>query len=88
MIDDNFSLMRAHRSNIVRYRRLLKTSLTDLEWQFVERRVAEEQSALEKIVASTFPLLFGLPASPATMRSPQSSCDTLPLWVNQESKPV
>ena len=70
MIDENFSLMRTHRNNIARYRRLLKTNLTDLERQFVERRVAEEQSALEKIAASTFPLLFRLPASPPTMRSP------------------
>jgi hypothetical protein len=70
MIDENFSWMRAHRNNIARYRRLLTTNLTDLERQFVERRVAEEQSALEKVAASTFPLLFRLPASPATMRSP------------------
>jgi hypothetical protein len=48
MIDENFSWMRAHRNNIARYRRLLTTNLTDLERQFVERRVAEEQSALER----------------------------------------
>jgi hypothetical protein len=38
MMDNNLSLMRAHRNNIARYRKLLKTSLTDLERQFVERR--------------------------------------------------
>jgi hypothetical protein len=64
MIDENFALMRAHSSNIARYRKLLKTSLTDLERQFLERRVAEEQSALEKIA---FPLTFRMPASPVTM---------------------
>jgi hypothetical protein len=69
MIDENFALMRAHRNNIARYRKLLKTRLTDLERQFLERRVAEEQSALEKIVASTFPLTFRLPASPAMVGS-------------------
>ena len=69
MIDENLSLMRAHRNNIARYRKLLKTDLTDLERQFIERRLAEEQSAMEEIAASTFPLLFRLPASPATMRS-------------------
>jgi hypothetical protein len=63
MIDENFSLMRAHRNNIARYRRLLKTNLTDLERRFVERRVAEEQSALEKIAVSTFPLSFRLAGS-------------------------
>lgn len=67
MIDENFALMRAHSSNIARYRKLLKTSLTDLERQFLERRVAEEQSNLERIAASTFSLTFRMPASPATM---------------------
>ena len=64
MIDENFSLMRTHRNNISRYRRLLKTDLTELERRFLERRLTEEQSALEKIVASTFPLTFKMPASP------------------------
>ena len=71
MIDENFSLMRAHRNNISHYRRLLKTNLTDIERQFLERRVAEEQSSLEKIAASTFPLAFRLPAPPATMGNSQ-----------------
>jgi hypothetical protein len=67
MIDEKFALMRAHSSNIARYRNLLKTSLTDLERQFLERRVAEEQSGLERIAASTFPPTFRMPASPVTM---------------------
>jgi hypothetical protein len=41
MIDDQ--LARAHRNNIQRYRQLLQTSLTELERQFVERRLNEEQ---------------------------------------------
>ena len=67
MIDENFSQMRAHRNNIARYRKLLETSLTDLERQFLERRLSEEQSALEKIAASTFPLTFTRSASPTTI---------------------
>ena len=67
MIDENLSLMRAHCNSIARYRKLLKTSLTDLERKFVERRIAEEQSALEKIAASTLPLTFRMPVSPVTM---------------------
>lgn len=62
--DENLALIREHRSNISRYRRLLKTDLTALERRFLERRLTEEQSALEKIVASTFPLTFKMPASP------------------------
>jgi hypothetical protein len=66
MIDDNFALMRSHRNSIDRYRKLLKTSLTDLERQFIERRLAEEQSKLKEVMASTFPLAFKLPASSQT----------------------
>jgi hypothetical protein len=64
MRDENFALMRRHRNNIARYRKLIRTELTDLEREFIKRRLAEEQSALEKIVASTFPLTFTLTASP------------------------
>ncbi|EAQ36910.1 hypothetical protein NB311A_07168 [Nitrobacter sp. Nb-311A] len=41
--------MRAHRDNIRRYKRILKTDLTDLERQFVVRRLVEEQSAIRKL---------------------------------------
>jgi hypothetical protein len=67
MTDENLALIRAHRNNLARYRKLLKTSLTNLERQFLERRVAEEQSALETIAASTFPLTFRMPAPPVTV---------------------
>ena len=63
MIDENLSLMRSHRNNIRRYRNLLQTSLTDLERQFVEKRLIEEQSKLGQVMASTFPLTFRQPAS-------------------------
>jgi hypothetical protein len=43
------ALRAAHRANIDRYRRLLKTDLTDIERQFVRRRLAEEQEALRQI---------------------------------------
>ncbi len=32
--------------NIARYRRMLRTPLTELERDFIERRIAEEQQAL------------------------------------------
>jgi hypothetical protein len=69
MTDEKFALMRAHRNNIGRYRRLLKTDLTDLERGFIEKRLVEEQSALANVVASTFPLAFRLPTSPAVSGS-------------------
>jgi hypothetical protein len=48
-----FSIARlTHRSNIQRYRNLLKTSLTELERQFVQKRLVEEQSNLESLAIS------------------------------------
>jgi len=52
MIDRQLARLRAHRSNIQRYRNLLQTSLTELERQFVEKRLTEEQSNLESIANS------------------------------------
>ena len=46
MIDQQLARLRTHRSNIQRYRNLLQTSLTELERQFVEKRLIEEQSNL------------------------------------------
>ncbi|WP_244374931.1 hypothetical protein [Nitrobacter winogradskyi] len=41
--------MRAHRNNIRRYQRILKTDLTELERQFVVRRLAQERSAIRNL---------------------------------------
>ena len=38
MIDEQLARLRTHRNNIARYRRLLKTKLTDIERQFIGRR--------------------------------------------------
>ena len=52
MIDQQLARSHAHRSNIQRYRNLLQTSLTELERQFVEKRLTEERSNLESMTAS------------------------------------
>jgi hypothetical protein len=52
MIEQQLARVRTHRSNIQRYRNLLQTSLTELERQFVEKRLAEEQLNLESLAAS------------------------------------
>lgn len=44
-----------HRCNMSRYRRLLRTPLTDLERQFVLRRVGEEKSVLQDPLAKRRP---------------------------------
>ena len=55
MIDENFARLRTHRNNIHRYRQLLQTRLTELERQFIEKRLSEEQLAVECLAATTFP---------------------------------
>ncbi len=52
MIDQQLARLRTHRSNIQRYRNLLQTSLTELERQFVQKRLTEEQSNLETLANS------------------------------------
>ncbi len=61
MTDENLALLRTHRNNINRYPRLLNTKLTEFERQFIDRRLSEERSAMERLAASTFPLTFGIP---------------------------
>ena len=52
MIDQQLARLRTHRNNIQRYRNRLQTNLTELERQFVEKRLIEEQSNLDSLVAS------------------------------------
>jgi hypothetical protein len=71
MFDEDLARIRVHRNNIHRYRRLLKTRLSDLERQFIKRRLSEEQAAV-KALSETFPVAFTLPKSstaPATPRA-------------------
>ncbi|MGM4903770.1 hypothetical protein AB8B21_33145 [Tardiphaga sp. 866_E4_N2_1] len=56
MIDQKLALLRCHRGNIDRYRRLLETELTDLERTFIERRLGEEQSKLDAFATYSFPM--------------------------------
>jgi hypothetical protein len=66
MLDENLARMRAHRNNIHRYRRLLNTKLSDIERQFIERRLREEHSAIAELTSVTFPIHFALPKSPTS----------------------
>jgi hypothetical protein len=55
MLDRDLARIRTHRNNIHRYRRLLGTKLSDVERQFIERRLSEEQSALQALAAENLP---------------------------------
>ena len=61
MFEQNLARIRTHRNNIHRYRRLLRTELSDLERDFIDKRMADEQAALDALVAETFPVTFPLP---------------------------
>lgn len=64
MLDEKLARIRAHRNNIHRYRSLLATRLSDIERQFIERRLSEENSALEALASQTFPIALTMPPSP------------------------
>lgn len=59
MIDQQLARLRTHRKNIQRYRNLLKTSLTELERRFVQKRLTEEQSNLESLATPSPMTLAG-----------------------------
>jgi hypothetical protein len=46
VMDENIARLRAHLRNIDRYQKLLKTKLTEIEVQYLERRLSEERSAV------------------------------------------
>jgi hypothetical protein len=69
MIDESLARMCSHRNNIRRYRQLLKTRLSELERQYIERRLSEEESALQAFASTDRP--FSL-----TPRSPPRSVST------------
>ena len=48
MTDLRSAKILSHRRNIQRYARLLATELTDVERQYLHKRIAEEQAELER----------------------------------------
>jgi hypothetical protein len=60
-IEVRLARLRTHRNNIHRYRRLLKTELSDIERGFIERRLAEERTAMNSLVGETFPFALDGP---------------------------
>jgi hypothetical protein len=59
MLDENLARLRAYRTNIQRYRRLLATQLSELERTYIERRLEEELASAAALSKTTFP--FALP---------------------------
>jgi hypothetical protein len=69
MIDEQMARMRTHRNNIYRYRHLLQTKLTELERDFIEKRLAEEQSNLDRLAVSGLTFALPHPATSAAWRA-------------------
>jgi hypothetical protein len=55
MIDEALAQFRARRQNLNRYRSLLRTRLTELERDYIERRIAEEEAAISVLAFGTSP---------------------------------
>jgi hypothetical protein len=53
--DEKLARLRVHRNNVHRYRRLLSTRLSDLEREFLMKRLSEEQIAIDALSTTTFP---------------------------------
>jgi hypothetical protein len=54
-IDYTTARMQTHRRNIRRYSHLLATPLTDLERQYLHKRIAEEQAELDRLACGGDP---------------------------------
>lgn len=59
MIDEKIVRLRTYRKNVERYLWLLQTRLTDVERQYLERRLFEERSAIELLSTSSSQMVVG-----------------------------
>ena len=55
MTEVTLERLRAHRNNIHRYERLLATNLSDLERDFIRRRLGEERARVEALLQVSLP---------------------------------
>ena len=59
MIDDEeCAYLSAHHQNVDHYRRLLRTRLTALERNFIERRIVEERRSLDRLASKASPIVM------------------------------
>jgi hypothetical protein len=72
MNDLRTAMIRSHRRNIQRYSRLLATSLSDLERQYLHKRIADEHAELERWELNSTPPQHAArtPPDPPTQAAP------------------
>ena len=73
MIDFFLQRIKAHKSNLDRYSRLLATQLNETERQFIHRRIAEEHAALMKLEAEQLARTVKTSADPDTLIAAQAT---------------
>ena len=93
MMDDKIARLRTHQKNIDRYQDLLKTTLTQTEVQYLEKRLSEERLAMATLgLMSPNDLSKGhdLPGAPMkTLPAPVVQCNVpQPLTPGQVESPA
>lgn len=51
MLEETSARLRTHHKNLQRYRQLLDTGLTDVEREYISKRLSEEEAAIEALSA-------------------------------------
>jgi hypothetical protein len=72
------------RENIRRYERILDTHLTDLERDFIKKRIAEERRALESSDGGVFNTLYQAPKAVVAIFSSSFVDLSLPLNIVEQ----
>ena len=56
MFEENLARLRTHRNNIHRYRQLLETGFSEVERDYMIKRLDEETAASQALLQSAFPI--------------------------------
>lgn len=83
MTGHHIERLRAHRNNIRRYRRLLETSLTDLERGYIERRLLDERASVKALLREAYPDWLSLRTT-----KPEADRRTTPLELTEFLHPA
>lgn len=83
MTGHHIERLRAHRNNFRRYRRLLETSLTELERGYIERRLLDERACVEVLLREAYPDCLSL-----QMTKPDADRRTTPLELTEFLHPA
>jgi len=73
-IDVTNARLSAHRNNLMRYRRILATPLTDVERAYVRRRIEEERASLAQLEQRPHPAAGSAAAARRTPAARDMGC--------------